>query len=47
VQLRKAARNHVIANYDRNKNLAAFADTFLHRIRTKTEKSPYENSVLQ
>jgi len=44
--LRKAARNHVQAYYDRKKNLGAFADSFLARVRLSRDSS-YENSLLQ
>jgi len=46
-QLRRAARAHVLAYYNRDKNLAAFADTFLARIRATTENNSYANPVLQ
>ena len=44
--LRKAARDHVQAYYNRKKNLGAFADSFLARVRLNRDSS-YENSLLQ
>jgi colanic acid/amylovoran biosynthesis glycosyltransferase len=43
--LRRAARQHVLDHYNRDKNLSAFAETFLTRIQI--EKNSYENPVLQ
>ena len=43
-ELRCAARAHVYNHYNRDKNLPAFAETFLARIRGE---KPHENPVLQ
>jgi glycosyltransferase involved in cell wall biosynthesis len=43
--LRRAARQHVFEHYNRDKNLSAFAETFLSRIRS--EKDLHENPLLQ
>lgn len=46
-ELRRAARNHVVAHYDRTRNLAMFADTFMARIKATPPNRTYENSLLQ
>jgi len=45
-ELRAAARRHILSSYNRNKNLAAFAETFLARLRHSKDTS-HANSVLQ
>ncbi len=45
--LREAARQHVVENFNRERNLRTFADLFLKRIPATRESIPHENSVLQ
>jgi colanic acid/amylovoran biosynthesis glycosyltransferase len=45
--VRRAARQHVLRHYNREKNLTAFGNVFLDRMTVTVEKHPYENSVLQ
>jgi glycosyltransferase involved in cell wall biosynthesis len=45
--VRKAARKHVRQHFDREANLAAFADVFLNRVAGETETEVHEDSVLQ
>jgi len=45
--LRQAARQRIVESFDREKNLAAFCDTFLSRLRRSEEKHPSENTLLQ
>jgi len=45
--LRRAARQHVIEHFNREKNLAAFCDLLLARIERTTGNQSYENPVLQ
>ena len=45
--LRKAARQHVLQHFNRQKNLAAFADLFLERLAGPVEKAAHEDPVLQ
>jgi colanic acid/amylovoran biosynthesis glycosyltransferase len=45
--IRKAARNHVRQHFDREKNLAAFADGFLQRVAGERETQVHEDPVLQ
>lgn len=44
--MQDAARRHVIEHFNREKNLMAFAESFLRRVATM-ETEPYENPVLQ
>lgn len=46
-RLRRAARQHVLEHFDREKNLAALADLLVFRITRKVRKDAHENSVLQ
>ncbi len=47
-RLRRAARQHVLEHFDREKNLAALADLFISRItQEKVRHNPNENPVLQ
>ena len=46
-RLRRAARQHVLEHFDREKNLAALADLFICRITQKVRHNPNENPVLQ
>lgn len=46
-RLRRAARQHVLEHFDREKNLAALADLFASRITQKVRHNPHENPVLQ
>ncbi len=43
----RAARRHVLANFDRQKNLVRFADRFLTHIGKEATYLPYEDPVLQ
>jgi glycosyltransferase involved in cell wall biosynthesis len=43
----RAARRHVLAHFDREKNVAQFADRLLSRIGKEEEYPVYENPVLQ
>lgn len=45
--MRSAARKHVQEYYDRDTNLAEFADVFLHRVAATRETEIHEDSVLQ
>ena len=45
--IRKAARKHVREHFDRERNLAAFAEGFLNRVAGETEAQAHEDSVLQ
>ncbi len=45
--LRKAAREHVLQHFNRQKNLAAFADLFLERLAGPLENEAHEDPVLQ
>jgi glycosyltransferase involved in cell wall biosynthesis len=45
--LRRAARQHVLEHFDREKNLAALADLFVSRISSKQRTDLHENPVLQ
>jgi glycosyltransferase involved in cell wall biosynthesis len=46
-QLRRAAREHVLRNFDKEKNLAALADLIISRIPCDERRDPHENPVLQ
>jgi glycosyltransferase involved in cell wall biosynthesis len=46
-QLRRAARQHVIEHFDRDKNLAALADLIVSRITSHERHDSHENPVLQ
>jgi glycosyltransferase involved in cell wall biosynthesis len=46
-RLRHAARQHVREHFDREKNLAAFADLLVSRITQTVRQNSHENSVLQ
>jgi glycosyltransferase involved in cell wall biosynthesis len=46
-QVRHAARAHVHENFNRNKRLQSFGNSFLQRIGPQAESIPYENFVLQ
>jgi glycosyltransferase involved in cell wall biosynthesis len=46
-RVQDAARQHVLGHFNREKNLAAFGDTFLERIGETIGIYPYENPVLQ
>lgn len=46
-RLRRAARQHVLEHFDREKNLAALADLLVFRITRKIRQDAHENSVLQ
>jgi len=43
----QAARQRVVESFDRQKNLAAFCDTFLSRLGRSEEKQRCENTLLQ
>jgi len=43
----QAARQRIVENFDRQKNLAAFCDTFLSRLGRSEEKQRCENTLLQ
>lgn len=45
--LRRAARQHVLEHFDREKNLAALADLFVSRIASNGRHEFHENPVLQ
>lgn len=45
--LRQAARQHVLENFDREKNLAAMADLFVSRLTSQVRQNSHENPVLQ
>ena len=45
--IRRAAREHVLLNFDQQKNLAKFADVFIHRIARGDRSHGNENLVLQ
>ena len=45
--LRRAARQHVLEHFDREKNLAALADLLVSRITRKVRQDSHENPVLQ
>jgi glycosyltransferase involved in cell wall biosynthesis len=45
--IRRAARKHVQQHFNREKNLAAFADFFLARVAGTVETHSHEDSVLQ
>jgi glycosyltransferase involved in cell wall biosynthesis len=46
-RLRRAARQHVLEHFDREKNLAALADLLVFRTTRKVRQDAHENSVLQ
>ena len=46
-QLRRAARENVLRNFDKEKNLAALADLIISRIPCDERRDPHENPVLQ
>ncbi len=46
-RVRRAARQHVLEHFDREKNLAALADLMVFRITRKVRQDPNENPVLQ
>ena len=46
-RLRRAARQHVLEHFDREKNLAALADLMVFRITRKVRQDLHENPVLQ
>ena len=46
-RLRRAARQHVLQHFDREKNLAALADLLVSRITRKVGQNSHENPVLQ
>ena len=46
-RLRRAARQHVLEHFDREKNLAALADLLVFRITRKVRQDEHENPVLQ
>jgi colanic acid/amylovoran biosynthesis glycosyltransferase len=46
-RMRRAARQHVLEHFDREKNLAALADLFVSRITQKVRHNAHENPVLQ
>ncbi|MGA9812171.1 MAG: glycosyltransferase family 4 protein [Terriglobales bacterium] len=46
-RMRRAARQHVLEHFDREKNLAALADLMVFRITRKVRQDPHENPVLQ
>jgi colanic acid/amylovoran biosynthesis glycosyltransferase len=46
-RLRRAARQHVLQHFDREKNLAALADLLVSRITQKVGQNSHENPVLQ
>ena len=46
-RLRRAARQHVLEHFDREKNLAALADLLISRITQKVRHNSHENPVLQ
>jgi colanic acid/amylovoran biosynthesis glycosyltransferase len=46
-RLRRAARQHVLEHFDREKNLAALADLLVSRISRNMEHDSHENPVLQ
>lgn len=45
--MRLAARQHVLEHFNREKNLAAFGETFLQRLGRMPGNNSYENPVLQ
>jgi glycosyltransferase involved in cell wall biosynthesis len=45
--LRQAARQHVLEHFNRQKNLARFADSFLSRLGGEAKAPVHEDSVLQ
>jgi glycosyltransferase involved in cell wall biosynthesis len=45
--VRRQARQRVLEHFNREKNLATFADLFLDRLGSAAAESPYENPVLQ
>jgi glycosyltransferase involved in cell wall biosynthesis len=45
--LQRAARQHVLLHYNRDKNLAAFGDIFLARIQSDIGSKAYAHSLLQ
>jgi colanic acid/amylovoran biosynthesis glycosyltransferase len=45
--LQRAARQHVLEHFDRDKNLAEFSELFLARIAGTAENEAYENPLLQ
>ncbi len=45
--LRRAALQHVLEHFNREKNLAAFSELFIARIGRTVESNSYENPVLQ
>jgi glycosyltransferase involved in cell wall biosynthesis len=46
-RLRRAARQHVLQHFDREKNLAALADLFVSRIASNGRHEFHENPLLQ
>jgi len=45
--IRQAAHQHVVANFNRAKNLHQFANLFLTRLSPRNENAPDENLILQ
>lgn len=45
--LRRAAREHVMQHFDKEKNLATLADLIISRITCNERRDPHENPVLQ
>jgi hypothetical protein len=46
-RLRRAARQHVLEHFNREKNLASLADLLVSRIARNMEHDSHENPVLQ
>jgi hypothetical protein len=46
-RVRRAAREHVLEHFDREKNLAALADLLVFRMTRKLRINSHENPVLQ
>jgi glycosyltransferase involved in cell wall biosynthesis len=46
-RMRRAARQHVLEHFDREKNLAALADLMIFRITRKVRQESHENPLLQ
>jgi glycosyltransferase involved in cell wall biosynthesis len=46
-RLRRAAREHVLQHFDRQKNLAALADLIVSHITQNERRDAHEDSVLQ
>ena len=47
VSVRRAARQHVMEKFNREKNLAAFADLFVNQLTGATKGRSHEDFVLQ